>query len=530
MCGIVGVASNGPMSVQMKDFFQSLLYHDVVRGAHATGVAAIDTLDRSLVVEKRALPADHFLDVKDVQDNLFAPKHNFNIYIGHNRYATMGDKSKDENAHPFIHGDIVGVHNGSLRDQSKLDDNSKFVVDSDNLYYHLSRNGLDESLKVINGAFALVWYDRSDNTLNFIRNDERPMCIAKLTNGCYVWASESGMLRWLVGRHKTLKFDTEKREGVDVQLVFNLEKGRHLKIPFKDKTRQHEKPIVAEKTLPTFPTVTYSGNYRDSWGDYYTGRNNTRTEYQLKQDRLAQQWISPSADSDSHLELLFLGKKTVLSPTGVNQTVCLFEFVNSKGENLLFHSHSGSELSSVDTGSLVYAKIGSIGDPNAYTPSAVICPLTKLSMSVYSTSKFKPRNSSIFSYWTDKMLAAKEEAEKKREQAPSQEGKEDGKKDDKGNVTNLVTYVPFANMKWRNTLIRDLFEQNKYTCANCGNTITKARLSSIYILQHYDILEAVHNDYTCCSEKCFHSLDDFFKESDKKDNEALMKSLEKIQE
>lgn len=528
MCGIVGVASNGPMSVQMKDFFQSLLYHDIVRGAHATGVAAIDTLDRTLVVEKRAMPADKYLNEKEVQDNLFAAKHNFNIYIGHNRYATMGDKSKDENAHPFIHGDIVGVHNGSLRDQSKLDDNAKFVVDSDNLYYHLSRNGLDESLKVINGAFALVWYDRSDNTLNFIRNDERPMCIAKLTNGCYVWASESGMLRWLVGRHKSIKFDTEKREGVDVQLIFNLEKGRHLKVPFKDKARFHEKPIVTEKTLPTFPTFSTSV-YRDSWGGYYAGGgNHTRTEYQLKQDKLAEKWISQSADSDSYLEIMFLGRKTVLSPSGINQPMCLFEFVNSKNEKLTFHSHTGSELSTNDVGTLMYAKIGSLGAPNSFTPAAVICPITGLSMSVYSVSKFKPRNSSVFSYWTETMLAAKEEAEKKRQQAPSQEGKEDGKKDT--NVTPIDTYVPFANMKWKNTGIRELFEQNKYTCANCGNPITKIRLASIYILQHYDIFEATHNDYTCCSEKCFTSLSDFFAEVDEKDTNMLKASLDNLQE
>ncbi len=98
MCGIVGVASSNAMSLPMKEFFQQLLFHDVVRGHHATGVAAIDTMDRNLVVAKKAVASPIFLDDKEMMEPLFAPRHNFNIYIGHNRWATSGAKDKDENA------------------------------------------------------------------------------------------------------------------------------------------------------------------------------------------------------------------------------------------------------------------------------------------------------------------------------------------------------------------------------------------------------------------------------------------------
>ena len=81
MCGIVGVAGTGPASHQMKEFFVQLLQHDEIRGHHATGVAAIDTLSRDLTVEKKAIPASDFIKDKEVLDNLFAHKHNFNIYI-----------------------------------------------------------------------------------------------------------------------------------------------------------------------------------------------------------------------------------------------------------------------------------------------------------------------------------------------------------------------------------------------------------------------------------------------------------------
>lgn len=122
------------------------------------------------------------------------------------------------------------------------------------------------------------------------------------------------------------------------------------------------------------------------------------------------------------------------------------------------------------------------------------------------------------------MLSAKEaEVLKKRQQSSSQEGAQDVYSGNK--VTNLEADVPFANMKWKNTKIRKLFEENKYSCANCGNTLSKARIGSIYILQHYDILEAEHNDYICCSEKCFTSLSVFFDEADEKDIDTINKQL-----
>ncbi len=65
--------------------------------------------------------------------------------------------------------------------------------------------------------------DREDNTLNFIRNDERPLAVGKLSNGCWVWASEMGMLTWLVRRHKTLSWATYEKDGVKYNNVFALD-------------------------------------------------------------------------------------------------------------------------------------------------------------------------------------------------------------------------------------------------------------------------------------------------------------------
>jgi hypothetical protein len=221
MCGIVGVASNNKVSFATLELFKSLLLHDVVRGHHATGVAAINTAENTVAITKEAIPSYEFLENYEIIDDC-------NIYIGHNRWATRGDKTKDEHAHPFTHGNITGVHNGSLRDQSLLDDHTDFEVDSDNLFNHLARNGLEDTAKNLNGAFAIVYYDESDRTLNLMRNSERPLFIARLNNGSIAWASESLMLEWLVDRSKTLSF--KQKDGKS--MIYSLEVGVHYKISF----------------------------------------------------------------------------------------------------------------------------------------------------------------------------------------------------------------------------------------------------------------------------------------------------------
>lgn len=531
MCGIVGVASNGPMTVQMKDFFQSLLYHDVVRGAHATGVAAIDTHDRSLAVVKKAVPSDVFLrDEKNIEE-LFAPKHNFNLYIGHNRYATMGDKSKDENAHPFVHGNIVGVHNGSLRDQTLLDDHKDFVVDSDNLYHHLNRNGLDDTIKKTNGAYSLVWYDRSDNSLNFIRNDERPMAIGRLTNGCLVWASEIGMLRWLVSRHRSLTFESVKHEGVDVQNISQLEKGTHLRFEVQDKTRVFGKPIITKKSLPVFQDETYSRYWAG-------GSNNTNTTYQrpsrsphqIRMDNVIKKFI-PTGDSSSHLELKFIGKINPTNKFGGTADMSLFRYVDMNGVDHLFHAYNHStnpctHFTDADVGTTVYAQIGAVCEKSQSTYEGTICPNSdNNSMSLFALSLERKSATPYFSYWTEDMLEARraklETTEKKNEAGTEsrQESKEKIVSIEQARVNQAtngnVGTITFANMAaYPANKARQVMAENNFHCANCGDRLSNARLNRLYLLEHYDCEQAMQHNYLTCSFKCHNEMAAYTREID----------------
>lgn len=314
MCGIVGVASNNKVSFATLELFKSLLLHDVVRGHHATGVASINTSKNEVGVTKEAIPSYEFLDKYELVDDC-------NIYIGHNRWATRGDKTRDDHAHPFTHGTITGVHNGSLRDQSLLDNHTDFEVDSDNLFNHLARRGIEDTAKNLDGAFAIVYYDESDRTLNFIRNSERPLYIAKLTNGSICWASESLMLEWLVDRSKTLSL--AKHEGANA--LYLLPAGVHYKIAFSG-----FKMAEATKTKRDLHTAK-----PPAWMDQ-KGSWENRLHNAIKA-------INAFANKDSWFEVKVIGG------SGSKR---IFEYTNPNGEKWILHSYN-----TVTLGKRAWAKI-----------------------------------------------------------------------------------------------------------------------------------------------------------------------------
>ena len=279
MCGIVFVGGTALSSTNLERFEQ-MLYADVFRGDHSTGVMAYYKpyqKEALIKVAKKAVPSDIFLRSnlwKDIAqhraENISATgvKTTSVTYprfiVGHNRYATAG-AVVDKNAHPFQCGHITLVHNGSLLTQSLLPDSEKFDVDSENICHSIATIGIEETIKKLHGAFVLVWHDAKLNTLNFLRNDERPFYMMKTTGNDWYGASEKDMLKWIMSRKKwNPVIEKEFELEVGTQYVFDSTDG----LVFKEEIKRE---------LPVFQSVyqsRWSSSYQ-SYDDYYSDRYDT---------------------------------------------------------------------------------------------------------------------------------------------------------------------------------------------------------------------------------------------------------------
>lgn len=315
MCGIVLVGGNALGSRDV-NLFEQMLYCDIVRGDHSTGVFAgfrdYTTKEPILKLRKAAVPGDVFIrtpslwgEVKEHRKQSAVTKNSYTVMtpkfmVGHNRYATAGAVI-DANAHPFHHGKITLVHNGTLTDQSLLPESNRFKVDSENIAYSIDKLGIEETIKRLNGAYTLVWLNTELQTLNILRNDERPFHLAETTVGEYFGASEEAMLMWLLTRKKTGN-PTLKRHfecEVGVQYVFDVSEG----FKFKEEVK-HELPTFRSQYSGR-SSAWYDNDVDGYWDEYYRNsrqHNSTGTSGSGSETSVGSGSMS-SAMSDKNREL-----------------------------------------------------------------------------------------------------------------------------------------------------------------------------------------------------------------------------------
>lgn len=181
MCGHVGIAGK----LEMKDelTMKRLLILDYFRGPDSTGLAAIRHDGEAHLAKIASNPVDLF-DMSKFKSALSGSSSK--VFIGHNRLATRGNVN-NVNAHPYHFGNIVGAHNGTLETKDKwaLEDaiGEKFDVDSQALFSAIDKLGIENVIPMMHSsdnatnssAWALVWYDQTQGTLNFLRNQHRPL-------------------------------------------------------------------------------------------------------------------------------------------------------------------------------------------------------------------------------------------------------------------------------------------------------------------------------------------------------------------
>lgn len=200
MCGIVGMAGDVPLVGTDVKIFKEMMVFSTVRGFDSTGL--VTAREEKQNQKENEAPLMYFRTTMNPVDALyynrdvdkFIEPGRLRVLLGHNRAATRG-KISQENCHPFNFNNVIGVHNGTIHRYFK--GHHKYETDSEGLYALIDEVGIDEALSEVNGggAYALVYFDKVEDTLNFIRNDERPLFWAiNDARNTMLWASEPAFI------------------------------------------------------------------------------------------------------------------------------------------------------------------------------------------------------------------------------------------------------------------------------------------------------------------------------------------------
>jgi hypothetical protein len=186
MCGIVAGLAFGKLNKRDEEIRQILLRYFTTellvatedRGKDATGAVVLFD-DGNFVGLKRGEQVSDFLALFGRSEEFYgsllkvwqAHDHNSRVYLGHCRQATIGDKADNENNHPIKIDNIVGVHNGSIKNHLKIIKNlgckRDGKVDSEAIFrllHHFTNSGkepftmemMQDVVDRLEGQFAVV--------------------------------------------------------------------------------------------------------------------------------------------------------------------------------------------------------------------------------------------------------------------------------------------------------------------------------------------------------------------------------------
>lgn len=221
--------------------FTEMLFADQLRGSDGTGIM-YNNKDKIKVL-KGAIASSDFVNNQNYDKAAEEIVQKGTFVVGHNRSATKG-KLSHENTHPFREGPITLVHNGTLHYHQNLADTE---VDSHAICVSIAKIGYKETLKKINGAFALIWTDSRNKTINFVRNSQRPLFIVE-TGFLFILVSEKGLAEWILDRNNQTVLSVKE---VPVGMLHQFE--------LSDLTKYHtEKVDFYSYTPVTYPSTSYT--------------------------------------------------------------------------------------------------------------------------------------------------------------------------------------------------------------------------------------------------------------------------------
>lgn len=179
MCGIIVGSSTNKVNA---DKLNLLFLYNQDRGKHSCGFY---NHDKETAFHERVQKT--MGEVKD-KTKFMNSYEGTSMFIGHVRQATAGHVVTLANAHPFLFGNVVGIHNGTVKNWKILRDeydlSSKCDIDSKIFFEHIDKTKNWDIVKEIDGAANLVWYDkRKEDILNVIKLPGRTLFRGTITKG-----------------------------------------------------------------------------------------------------------------------------------------------------------------------------------------------------------------------------------------------------------------------------------------------------------------------------------------------------------
>lgn len=240
MCGIIGTV--GVFTNNTADFMWHGLFLDSIRGYDSTGIAGAN--GNRVEIIKEAMAGYNYVFHPQYKKFMSISR---DVLIGHNRAATKGS-IMPWNAHPFQHGDITLVHNGTLTSWTDLT-NETYGTDSETICKLLSTSeDVEKSLEKLEGAYSLVWYNSKTKSIHFARNKDRPMQIA--------WVRRS--TRFVFGSDPDILKFASAKAGWDLEALGELPVGEHWEIGVD--AQSLKKGFLCTQFTPKKPTPV-----REAW-------------------------------------------------------------------------------------------------------------------------------------------------------------------------------------------------------------------------------------------------------------------------
>lgn len=217
MCGMAGVLSSNLIDSDLS-ILRNLLLLNMFRGEDSTGMFDVTPGQKPIVQYWKSVEHPTYFLTENYYPtwNTRWKKTKPLLAAIHCRAATQG-KVKKENAHPFKHGHIIGMHNGTITE--KFLNRDKFDTDSEAIFYNIYTHGIEKALGEIQGkdpAFALIWYDVKERSINFIRNSRRSLYYSEAYKDTLYWSSDDAHLKMGISANsysKTVPFCTAFTTG-----------------------------------------------------------------------------------------------------------------------------------------------------------------------------------------------------------------------------------------------------------------------------------------------------------------------------